>query len=220
MKEGQKGLITDFDNTIVKTTEFVIRHTQVTCQTLGIECPSQDKLSEVLKQNLPFEKIFENLFAERASEVLTKYRETAMEKPFEPIEGGLEAIKTLNQGEVQIVIVSNRINKLPERLEQAGYDQHSFLAIVQPTEPKPSKKAYLEAIKVLTEKGVPKENIFITGDSLDDYQACSNDLLENFSALLTGPNTEEEFIESGVEKNNILTSISDLPNFILNNGRD
>ena len=73
MKEGQKGLITDFDNTLVKTIQFVSDHMRETCEALGLECPSQEKLLAILKLNPPFEKIFENLFAERASEVLTKY---------------------------------------------------------------------------------------------------------------------------------------------------
>ena len=220
MKEGQKGLITDFDNTLVKTMLFVSGHMRETCETLGIGCPNQDKLLAILKLNPPFEKIFQDIFAERADEVLAKYRETAMEKPFEPINDGLKTVKRLKQEGISIVIVSNRINKLPERLEQAGYNQNYFLAIVQPKEPKPSKQAYSEAIQTLKQVGVKEKDIFIAGDSLDDYEACPDHLTKRFFALLTGPNTEEEFIEAGVEKDNVLISISDLPNMILNNGRD
>ncbi len=218
MKEGQKGLITDFDNTLVKTMRFVSNHIRETCEVLGIRCPSQERLLAILKLNPPFEKIFQDIFAESANEVLTKYRETAIAKFFKPIDDGLEFVKILNQKDILIVIVSNRINKLPERLEQAGYNPNSFLAIVQPDKPKPNKEAYSEAIRILNENGAREENIFIAGDSLDDYEACPNHLAKHFFALLTGPNTKEEFMKAGVEKDKILTSFSNLPDLILNHG--
>lgn len=220
MKENQKGLITDFDNTLVKTMQFVSGHVRETCDKLGIERPSQEKLLAILKLNPPFEKIFQNIFTERADEVLAKYRETAMEKFFKPTDNGVETVKMLNQKGILIVIVSNRINKLPERLEQAGYNQSSFLSIVQPKEPKPGKGAYSEAILALKQGGVKEENIFIAGDSLDDYEACPNHLINHFFALLTGPNTEEEFMKAGVKKDKILINISNLPDLIFNNGRN
>lgn len=220
MKEGQKGLITDFDNTLVKTMQFVSGHIDETCKALNINCPNQDKLLAILKTNPPFEQIFQDIFASRADEVLLKYRETAMEKLFEPTDNGLDVVNILNQNNILVIIVSNRINKLPERLEQAGYKQNSFLAIVQPDESKPSKNAYSKAIRILKDNNVTDENIFIVGDSLDDYAACPKYLENHFFSILTGPNTEKEFIESGVKKSNILEDISSLPNEIINYGRN
>lgn len=138
-----------------------------------------------------------------------------MDTPYEPIGGGIEAVGKLRTNGCQIIIVSNRSNKLPERLAQANYDTNDFLAIVQASSPKPSKDAYKEAISMLEKEEIERANIYILGDSPDDYEACPIDLAGNFYAVTTGPNPKEDFLKLGVSDQHILASIADLPDKLL-----
>lgn len=210
MKETKKGLITDFDNTLVKTRDFILRHLTHTCERLGIEIPPQEKLLNVLRKNPPFEEIFNSLFANEGSNVLAAYREDAMETAYEAMDSALKLVQTLNQEGAKIVIVSNRTNKLSERLAQAKFESSHILGIIQPASPKPSKDAYKEALDLLGKAGVARGDVYILGDSLDDYQSCPDDLEQRFYALTTGPVPETDFLASGIPKEHILSSPSEL----------
>lgn len=209
-KPEARGLITDFDNTLVDTKSFIVRHLTHTCQRLQIEAPSEDKILEILKNNPPFEEIFNILFNKEAFGVLTAYREDAMQTPYKAVEGALELVNSLQQKDAKIVIVSNRTNKLSERLAQASFDPDKFLAIIQPTVPKPDPKAYTEALEVLEKSGVDLKNIYILGDSLDDFSACPVNLRVNFFAVVSGPNSAEEFVSLGLTTRQILNTPQDL----------
>lgn len=210
MKETKKGLITDFDNTLVKTQDFILRHLAHTCKKVGIETPPQETIVEVLRKNLPFEEIFNSLFDKEGSKVLAAYREDAMETQYEAMDGALELIESLYQSEARIVIVSNRTNKLPERLGQAKFEPSHFLGIIQPTSPKPSKDAYNEALLILEKAGVARGDVYILGDSLDDFMACQDDLKQHFYALTSNAIQNEMFLSAGVSKEHILSSPGDL----------
>jgi len=209
-KEQNKGLITDFDNTLVKTRNFILRHLLHTCARLNIKAPSEENIVGILKRNPPFEEIFTSLFREEGQSVLAAYREDAMETPYEAIDGALELVDTLQQRDTTIVIVSNRTNKLAERLEQAKFNPNHFSAIIQPAEPKPSQNAYKEALEFLAEKGVARSNVYVLGDSIDDYQACPEDIRANFYAVLAGPNTKEDLVAAGIKEGQLLNSPKEL----------
>ena len=87
-KRITKGLIADFDNTLVKTQSFIRRHLLHTLRRLKIKPPSGRKLNDTLRKNLPFEQIFNELFGEKGPKVLESYREDAMETPYEAMAGG------------------------------------------------------------------------------------------------------------------------------------
>lgn len=211
------GLIADFDNTFVRTYTFVTDHLIATCRRIQVTAPSKIEILEILKANPKFEKIFETFFAEKWESVLTAYRETAMDTPYKPIDGGHEAVEKLRKAGVQIIIVSNRVNKLSERLAQARYNPEDF-AIIQPEFPKPNKAAYKEALEGLAKQGVKRENTYIVGDSLDDFLACPEDLEGHFFAVTTGLNSRDEFLHIKVKEDNILPSITSLPEKIIHNG--
>lgn len=211
MKEqDKKGFITDFDNTLVKTREFIVRHIKHTCKRLEVDSPQKTKIIDILKTNPPFEEIFSHLFGDKSKQFLDSYRQDAMETYYEAADGALELIKTLKDKNIKIVIVSNRINKLDERLRQANFNPKDFIAIIQPQIPKPSKKAYAEAIEILEKANVNRKNIVILGDSPDDYAACPDDLTQNFFAVTTGPNTSEDFLILGLSQDHILMSTREL----------
>ncbi|KKS97556.1 MAG: hypothetical protein UV74_C0012G0011 [Candidatus Woesebacteria bacterium GW2011_GWB1_43_14] len=221
MKEIQKGLITDFDNILVKTSDFVARHIFHTCDKLKIERPDGETVVDILvRRNPPFDKIFTELFGEQGPKILESYREDALETPYEATEGTVSLVGTLYKNGDRIVIVSNRTNKLQERLVQAGYNPKWFLAIIQPEVPKPDKEAYTGAIKLLHGQGVDRQYIYIIGDSIDDLEACPSDLVDNFYALTQDPKLIEMFERAGVKRTNIVDSFQNLPFLTTGNGRN
>lgn len=210
----RKGLIGDFDNTFVHTYGFVTDHIIETCQRSHVQPPSKLEILKILKTNPPFETIFDKLFGQKGHEVLAKYRETAMDTAYRSIDGGLEAVDKLKTSDVVIVIVSNRTNKLGERLAQAKYYPEDFV-IIEAIPPKPDQKAYNEALDFLEKQGIKRDNIYIVGDSIDDYLACPDNLSGHFYAVTTGLNSKEEFTRLGAKPTNVLSSIALLPDEIL-----
>ena len=51
MKVTKKGLITDFDNTLVTTRDFILRHLLHTTKRLKIKSPPKNKIVNILKKN-------------------------------------------------------------------------------------------------------------------------------------------------------------------------
>lgn len=203
----ENGIITDFDNTLVATNGFVENHLKKTCQKIGISTPGHETLLAKLKENPPFEKIFTDLFGDNGEAVLAAYRENALETFYAETPGGNIFVLTLSDKGVPIVIVSNRVNKLADRLTQAGYKVTDFLAIIEANPKKPNAGAYDGATDLLTKNGVLRSNISILGDHPEDYLACPEDLKPNFVAVLTGLTTAEEFEKVGVAENKIWQSL-------------
>ena len=207
------GIITDFDNTLVQTQKFVKDHLYHTCTRLKISAPKNSVIYAVLKKNLPFEEIFSKLFGKDLGEkVLAAYREDAMNTPYTATSGAHELISTAKQKEIPVIIVSNRTNMLAERLQQAGFNPKDFVNFIAPAIKKPNIGAYTEALAELaTHKAQPKTTLII-GDSLDDFLALPENLKDNFLAVVTGPNTKEEFYKLGVSADNVLKSLVDFNN--------
>ena len=205
--QKESGIIFDFDNLLVATNQFVIDHLSKTCQKSNMTLPTSEIITAVLKKNLSFENIFTELFGDRGAGILATYRDTAMETPYRATEEGLEFVQGQLALGILMIIVSNRVNKLEERLTQAGYNPKDFLAILKAEPAKPDQKAYDPAIALLQEKEIPKSRIKIFGDHPDDYLACPDDLRTNFVAVTTGLTTREGFIKVGVNEQNIWQSL-------------
>lgn len=205
-----EGVITDFDNTLVKTHHFVREHIQRTCARLEVESPEDKEVFRILEGNPPFEEIFDKLFGKNSKLVLSSYRENAMETHYHPTEGGAEFIRALYESAKKIIIVSNRTRKLPERLSQANYNPAWFMAILSADKPKPDKSAYLKAINRLEASGVDRSDIYILGDDVDDYISCPDDLRDNFIAVLSGLNSSEDFEKLGLSKERMVESLDEL----------
>ena len=212
-KRITKGLIADFDNTLVKTQSFIRRHLLHTLRRLKIKPPSGRKLNDTLRKNLPFEQIFNELFGEKGPKVLESYREDAMETPYEAMAGAVSVVKKFVKNGNKVVIVSNRANKLEERLTQAKFDPKWFLAIIQPSHSKPDKRAYDEALKILAKEKIDRKNIFVLGDSPDDFIACRKGLRNGFYALTRDLELSRKFKKARLPKTHIVSSLKLLPIF-------
>lgn len=216
---NKTGIITDFDNVLVKTSDFIFRHLEKTCERLKRTPPDRQKVITALKTNARFEELFNMLFGQDGPEVLGAYREDAMLTPYEASKGAVEFVKELRRKMIPIVIVSNRINKLEDRLLQAGFEVGDFAAILQAEPAKPDKQAYNGAIEFLKNLDIDRPNFVVTGDHPDDYLACPAEIAGQFTAVLTGLSTRAEFVNLGVATDMIFESLTQLGNHLQVDGR-
>ncbi len=210
----KEALIVDFDNTLVKTKEFIEKHLNSTLKRLGRKTTDHQKITDILKKNLSFEKIFEELFGQEEGKIiLNSYRERAEETTYEATEGAVNLIKKLNKSEIPIVLTTNRLNLIDLRLEQAGFEADSFVAKFTPAPPKPDIHAYDFPIEFLASMGIRKEKIGFIGDSQDDYRSMPKEIKNNFTAVLTGLDNRKDFIRIGLKENQLINNLNQYGDF-------
>ena len=206
-----EAVIFDFDGTLVNSTEFVISHITDTCKIMGVKIPQRSEIFKILKLNLAFEEIFERLFGKPLDEqILTKYRETAYERGFQPINGAILFVQKLAEQKIPLIIATNRIKMLEFRLTQAGFKREWFYALSELEFKKPDPKAFYPLIKVIENLGVERNGIYFFGDHIDDFVSCPPYLKDNFLALTTGITSREEFLSVGVDKKNIFSDYTQI----------
>ncbi len=219
-----KAVIFDLDNTLIATNLFVLNHIKETVAQINLQygnvlpLPTDSAISDIQKLNCSFEEIFEKLFAgefqgKKLSDfVLEEYRKTAMSKTIIPTLGAIDAITELTQQNIKIGIVTNRNNKLEERLTQAGFDLRNLLFISAPTTPdekKPNPNALKSALKILADHSIYPANIAFIGDHLDDFAVAKYQGLY-FIGLLQGSTTKQDFVDAGLEESLIVPSLSNI----------
>ena len=191
---------------------------------IPLEIPSDEVIRNVLKRNLGFEKIFSDLFPDPETYfgdqplsgiILARYREKAQSLPYLAFPNGPATITELKQQGFVQGIVTNRIRMAKERLEQGKYPELEFLLSPRNKEDrKPSPQAFQEALLFLKVKDIDRTEVLSVGDHPDDYQASKEAGL-NFVAVVSGSTTREEFLELGLDDNQIIDDISELKRMLL-----
>jgi len=78
---------------------------------------------------------------------------------------------------------------------------------------KPNPKVFKNIFKKLSDQNISKNEILYVGDSIIDWY-CAKDSDVTFVAVITGQEKRRKFIKEGVDQENILNSIADLPKWI------
>ncbi len=84
--------------------------------------------------------------------------------------------------------------------------------------PKPDPQAFNGLATQLFYRGISNKETIFVGDTLEDFQTVKDGGIE-FVGVLTGPMTREEWLNAGLARENILTSVADLPMWLLVNGK-
>jgi len=208
-----KGLISDLDNTLFWSSHYVRSTLVETGAKFGLQIPSEEIVKTAQKKNLPFEKLFDELFGLKGPEVLAQYRTIAKVKPMEPTPYSVKIIEGLYSAGLVIGAVTNRTTMVYERLEQCGFHKDHFAFVHTPPSPelaKPHPQAYEKAISELAAKGILESQIAVLGDHPDDYKSAKARNL-HFVGVLTGDTTKEDFLNAGLEARFILPDLSGLP---------
>ncbi len=210
MYKNLKAVIFDFDDTLVDTEAFFLRHLIKTLtETYG---PDYDKnliesAKEAWAKNLGFEDIFQATFGQEWEKILENYRADALETKYTPRAEMLEYVTQLKNEGVKLYILSNRTRMLDVRLIQAGFDPNDF-QIYEAVNKKPNPLAYSEVLKDIEDQNIEKEEVLIYGNHIDDYNALPDEWKHSFRALPKSQDMFDEFRklyeEEKVEKENIL----------------
>ncbi|MFH1063825.1 MAG: adenylosuccinate synthase [Candidatus Woesearchaeota archaeon] len=218
-----KGIIYDMDNTLVDSNKFVRLLMKRTIGRLSkfteVKVPSEEEMMRIQAKNLPFEKTFEELFPDPEEYmgeepfwkfVIDKYREDAYKFDMLSTPDGVAAFNEHRQKGMEQVIVTNRVNMAPLRLEQAGYPEIDNIFSPESKEAmKPNPEAFRPALEYLGSKGILKNQILSVGDHPDDYRASKAAGLD-FVAVLTGITPRAEFERLGLDKDKIVKDLGEL----------
>lgn len=216
MKDVVRAIVYDLDNTLIATNEYVQQHMiETTDAVLGEEKRREllpvERIRTVQARNLPFERIFEDLFGEEQGKViLAAYRETAPDKPYFATPGGVETVTYFNARGVSQGILTNRTKMARVRLDQAGYGDFDYIFSPASKEVrKPDPRAFDPVMAELSKKGIPAGETMSIGDHTTDYLAAKRAGI-GFCAVLTGLTPAIEFERQGLETDNIVENLEEL----------
>jgi FMN phosphatase YigB (HAD superfamily) len=207
-----KMIVYDVDNTLVQTNGFIEDTLSRVLPGFGLVLP-RERMYDILKRNLAFEKIFDELFGTQGPEILVAYRKIAPDLPYSATEGALSFVESSSDRGIHQVILTNRLNLLDKRLIQAGFDPGVFVAKIAPTDTgikKPDPRVYAEINSLAIKEGIPKSQIVSIGDHVDDYLAARGNGIEFYAILAQGSSSIQDFVHSGLEKEHIVTDFHNL----------
>lgn len=208
---NKKAIIYDMDNTLVASNLFVLQHIIETIQGSKYEdLINEEDIKKVLAKNLSFSDIFLELFGEDCEKILTNYRETASYKNYFQTLGAVNFVNKIAKKGIIQGIVTNRIKMADKRLKQAGFMDFNFIfEPLSKEQAKPNPECFMQALKLLKNKGIDTQQIIVIGDHIDDYLAAKGAGLD-FCAVLTGSVLKEDFMNLGLKENKIFNSLEEL----------
>lgn len=211
--ESVKVVIFDCDNTLINTNKFVRKCIKLTCSALDHQY-EKTLVIEKQNKNLPFQNLIFEIFQGKGELAFTTYRSIA-DRPdlsYTECSGAGDVVSFFREKNITQMILTNRANKISQRLREAKIDDATFKKIITPQETKPSVQAYDEVKLILDEDQLDKSSVISIGDHLHDYESASkNDIA--FFAVLTGTSTKEEFIYRGLPENYIFNDMKALLEF-------
>lgn len=202
-----RAIIFDLDNTLIDTnraiSNILFDAMHVYLKEMGhpldaklISTTVNDRLPVVLKKNLSFEKIFDELFgATEAPKVLSTYRSIAKTHKFAPRIHMPEFVRDTHGLGYTLGILTNRVSMAETRLLEAGYNREHFLFIVSPAIKKPAPGCFNEVFEALS--GMACENITFIGDHMDDFLAAKNHGVPFSAAIADNSTSYMEFAAAG-----------------------
>ena len=210
--ENVKAIIFDWDNTIVKSFDYLVLYHQKVSQQLGWSPKTNEQIGAVWGR--PFEELIQELWPEHSSKDFSMaYQEHIRGVTIPEVKGAATAIKRLKGlFPLGIVTAAPRF-EVEHFLTQLRLKKEDFFLIQAADESKhqkPDPRVFDLLIALLQEWNIRKSEILYIGDSLIDFHAAQGAYLQ-FIAVLTGSTDREQFQAAGVSTQNILHSIIELP---------
>ena len=215
-----KAVVFDFDDTLVKTTDFVNKHLirvierypkkqQLKTDERKIW---EEKIRKLTDKNIGFTEIFDTLFdKEEAENFLADYRKDAQEYNYEPIEGALEFVEDFKKRNAKLYILSNRTNILPFRATQAGFNPYDFEIYSAPEgHSKPDPISYSPILEQIENEGLKNEEVLFIGNHIDDYKGLPDEWRKRFRAIPDNKDQKTDFIQADFPQKYLFDNYSEL----------
>lgn len=209
-----QAIFLDFDDTLIATKDLAYEKHRTAAESLGLEMPSRKKFFK--EYGLPWKKLIPTLFPKTSFEEFVKeyFKNT---ETYIPIQGAKETLEFLSSKNIFLGILTTRaIDSLEKHSNTHFPNTFHSLHSCSETFHKPDPRAFTEVIATLKEKHIPPEKTLYVGDSLHDFFSAKESGL-HFVAVLTGYNSKAEFLQAGLQENQMIPSIADLKNYLLKN---
>ena len=215
-----KAVVFDFDETLVKNTEFIKEHIIRVIERF----PSPKKLSEKKKKdwqkkireltdvNTNFAEMFDILFGkEKGFEYLENYRLDSKEQKYNPVDGALEFVEELKKKGIKLYILSNRTKMLDLRAEQAGFDSSDFeIYSVPDGHEKPDPISYQPILEKLKENGYQYDEVLFIGNNVKDFKGLPSEWSNRFRAMPFTEIQKSNFLKDNFPQKYIFENYSEL----------
>jgi phosphoglycolate phosphatase len=205
-----KAVLFDLDDTLLKTSAIKwAHHKAVAKQFYNI-----DLTGEVLAKHwgMPFEPMIAILYQGADTPENMLKANLSLEDQFlkEVQEDGLATVNALLDVGVEVGVVTSILgSRARSDLMRFGFPIDQFFLLQgADDEPvhKPDPKVFEKALKLLSEKGITRQEVLYIGDALMDYYA-SRDAGMGFIGVTTGFVTQEQFELEGAQTCSSLTEI-------------
>jgi phosphoglycolate phosphatase-like HAD superfamily hydrolase len=217
-----RNTIFDIDDTIVYTFKNAFRKSELVAREMNVCSPSKDEFSAVYGK-YSFEECIRLLHPGiNIEEYRKKYDLLRQIIPYEPIGHPDLVMQKLMDDNIGLGILTNGPeNKTFLKLEAAGIAKairEKLLFIFHDGNlefKKPDSRCFAQAVeKIRKETGrtLDSLNIDYVGDCIDDFTAATGAGI-NFIGVLSGFTARETFIRAGIKPENLLNSVSELPNY-------
>lgn len=202
-----KAVLFDFDGTIIDSVESVWKEYQRTAKALNLP---ERKFKDYARQlGRPWEEALQNIWprvdVKRFTEVYRLEKEQV-----KAIEGVSETLRRL-KGRYWLGILTSRGSRtLYRHLASTRIDEKIFDVILHRESlrnHKPDPRALYQACGEL---GVKPEEAVYVGDAIVDAE-CALAAGIRFIGVLTGGAKEEDFLRAGIPKENIISTLKQLP---------
>jgi len=211
-----KAIIFDVDNTLINTGNISAKAYISTAKELGLKQVSINKIKSFF--GIPSHVIIKKFWPETG---IKKFQEIKhkkiLSKKVKEIRGAKKTVKQL-YGKYKLGLLSSKTRALMyPHLKQINLSTKYFKFIYSADDVrfhKPDPRVFSKAIKKLKLKN---GEILYVGDSIYDFIAAKKAKL-NFTAVLTGHYKRKDFLKLGLENENILKSIKNLPTWLDKNG--
>ena len=204
------AVIIDFDDTIVQTSRF---RKGLLEKTLREWSGAKVDANIALDWGEPFRRMVGSLIGINELEGFIKYYLCAMARnPVKPCIGAEKFLRTLQQQQIPVVILSSSISELIqfdlETLKFSNTVEKIFDSeMVDASKPNPiALRTPLEWLKKTY--SVQSSNCIYIGDSLADME-CAGDQID-FYAVLSGSNTRQDFLNCGMVADRVVADLEEL----------
>jgi HAD superfamily hydrolase (TIGR01549 family) len=214
MKKG--AIIFDKDLTLINSFDTSVKVHQLTAKQYYNLDINENDVRQLWGQ--PIDKLYQTLYqTDQSYQVIAQHVMKVREENklySQPYNGVKELLDQLSQHYYLGIITSSSTQLSIEALLETdiNVDIFKFIYGIEDTiVHKPNPKVFAKALNLLDELDI-KKNITYVGDAIMDWQAARDAGL-NFFGVTTGFVTKQEFIDSGVNIDNVVDQVSNLINY-------
>jgi len=207
-----KAIIFDSDDTIVDFSSIAAGCIQKAASNLKLKVPKRQEINKLWGRSIEY--IIDNLWGrEHIHEFRKEYFKMASRYKFKEIKGAKATINLLKKKYKLGVISAKPRPLMIKNFKDINLDTKIFKFMLSADDTRFHKPDPRVFEGVLAKLKIKSHEVLYVGDMLVDCEA-SRKAGFNFAAVLTGFYKKKDFIKMGLEKENILNSIKELPKLV------